>query len=296
MVIRWVFAAAISLAVAVLAGYTGALTAAGDSFAAFRVPFALALLFSALALAVLGRRLAAVPAATIAVVALSGPLIASLAPAAAVPLAPITIYQKNILKWAHNADVVADDIIATGADVVTLQEVTWRNRAVLDRLADTHPHQLHCGKWRPKSEAIASRFPMSERLCDEAHRLSGLRITTPHGPVWVLNLHLSWPWPFPQARQAEQAAATMEALEGPIILAGDFNMTPWSHVVTRLSEVTGTRRSGPVRPTYTLPLLGGVPIDHVLTPKDWQAQTTRRPRLWSDHKGLLTVTAPAGPR
>ncbi|MTI45493.1 endonuclease/exonuclease/phosphatase family protein [Roseibium hamelinense] len=60
----------------------------------------------------------------------------------------------------------------------------------------------------------------------------------------------------------------LDAADGPVIVAGDFNATPWSPLFKRLLRSTGLERvdcGGFLRPTWlsTTPGLG-LPLDHIL--------------------------------
>lgn len=115
-----------------------------------------------------------------------------------------------------------------------------------------------------------------------------MQVETPDGPVWVVSLHLHWPYPMGQAAQVRALLPELAALKGPVVLGGDFNMVPWSHSIRAIAAATNTRRIGAVQ--YTLPLKGlyTLPIDHLLVPQTPQAASTeKRPLLGSDHYGVL---------
>lgn len=283
---------ALCLALALLFGLGGAWHPIGDSFAAFRVPFAAALLAIAFVGLVAGWRVRAILAGAVAAWALVGPVMARW-PGETAPFTPqLSIYQKNLLFFGASSEPVAADAIALGADVVAMQEHRPRGHVILERLAQTHPHQIECMRLRRTGVALASRLPVSETLCEEENGLAALKVETASGPVWVASLHLRWPWPLPQAAQVRRILPRLEALDAPVIIAGDYNMTPWSHTIDRLTAATGTHRPAPALATYHFAGLLGVPIDHVLVPRGWGAAVERRPKLFSDHNGLFVTTGP----
>jgi endonuclease/exonuclease/phosphatase (EEP) superfamily protein YafD len=125
-----------------------------------------------------------------------------------------------------------------------------------------------------------------------------MQAETPDGPLWVASLHLHWPFPFQQPEQVNHLLPILEALEGPVLLGGDFNMVPWSHAVDALAQATTTQMSGYAGGTFApsyhrkgqnlFAWMPHLPIDHILVPKDGAPiALQRRERFGSDHHGLL---------
>lgn len=269
-----------------LGGFAGALHPLGDSLAVFRAAIA-GLTLLLLPLARPGRAAGWV---------IAGACLVGLATVAwhKLPRAgpgPVTVYQKNMHYRDADVAALARDILATMPDLVTLQEVSVANEALLDLLLDAYPRQHLCRYTRQSGVAILTRHPVIEApVCGQALGLAGLRVAMPAGPVWVLSLHLAHPWP---GRQPEQLAALgpeLAALAGDKIIGGDFNMVPWAHAFSRAVRQSGATPAGPARASFRL---GPVPlaIDHVLAPGG--GRTTARPRLGSDHRGLLARVHPA---
>ncbi|MDJ0827873.1 MAG: endonuclease/exonuclease/phosphatase family protein [Rhodobacter sp.] len=279
---------------ALAASHLGALHALGDSLAVFRLHFVALAAALALALAVTGRRVGLVLA--VAAVLGGGQAVWGWvwSPGGA-GAGTLTVYQKNLSFRLADPEAVAADILAAGPDIVTLQEVTGRTAAVLDALAESYPTQLRCPFAAVGGVAVASRFPAvpGSGTCAEGQGLAALRVETPSGPVTLASLHLHWPWPYRQRDQLRRLLPHLAALTGPVVLGGDFNMVPWSHTVRRVEAATGALRTGPARPSFPrwswLPL----PIDHVLAPGG-TGQTQIRPRLGSDHRGLLARVGAGG--
>ncbi|MBW4984567.1 endonuclease/exonuclease/phosphatase family protein [Mameliella sp. CS4] len=207
-----------------------------------------------------------------------------------------SVYQKNLLYRNAQIPELAADMLAQAPDVITLQELTSRNGDILDRLAPVYPHRATCPFYSWSRNAVLSRHPVlpGGTLCLPGQGVAGLHLDTPQGPVWVLSVHLRWPWPHPQAAQAAALEEVMAGLEGPVILSGDFNMMPWGHSVRRLTRAADVRRAGPLQPTYWLaphgwPAGQALPIplalDQVWAPGGGRAET--RPLWGSDHAGVL---------
>ena len=119
------------------------------------------------------------------------------------------------------------------------------------------------------------------------------QLDTPFGDVTVVALHVHWPWPYGQEKQLESLRPALEALEGPVLIGGDFNMVPWSSAIERISAATGTQVIGGLHITKTL--FAGViqlPIDHVLVPEGWRAFAKTGPPLGSDHRSVIATFSP----
>ena len=89
----------------------------------------------------------------------------------------------------------------------------------------------------------------------------------------------------------------MKAQDGPLILAGDFNMTPWTVKMRTFTEVTGLGRFNTFNPTWpmrwrSVPLLPLLPIDNVFASAHFANISTRLgPRLDSDHRAVIADLA-----
>ena len=202
-----------------------------------------------------------------------------------------TLYQKNLLFKAWPRQPLADDILASGADIVTLQEVSTHNRQYMRSLFEAYPTQVICPSRAGFDVAILTRFEQVEggADCGAGGGLALLQVRLPQGQtVWIASLHLLWPWPYGQPEQLRRLLPRLSALEGPVILAGDFNMVPWGASVARIAQATGTERIGPAHDTFPhfRPLLP-LPIDHVLLPAGSAGLVLMRDQLSSDHHGLL---------
>jgi len=268
--------------------HAGALHPAADSLAVFRPVIVLGLV-PCLYLARRARALAML--GTVAAAVALGPAMWLARPAGAEPTGALVLYQKNLLWSNDRLGALAEDIMASGADVVTLQEVSRGNRALLGMLADAYPGQALCESGAVGAVAVLARAPFAAPpVCIEGQAMVLAQVAGPEGPVWVGSVHLSWPWPWPQARQAERLAAKLEALEGPRVIAGDFNMVAWGRSVRRMSAASGTRPIGPVRRSFVLMGVYPLAIDHVLA---GAGRLEARARLGSDHFGLLARVVPA---
>ena len=202
------------------------------------------------------------------------------------PDGPLRLYQKNMWGGNKTPQAIAQDILDQNPDFVTLQEVSDGNMRALSRLRAQYPHQHICRIHAVASLVVLSKHPIVSGTgqCSDWRAFAAVQVNTPHGPVWVISLHLFWPYPLWQSRQLDRILPQLAALKGPKVLGGDFNMLPGTPVewaVTRAMDATALRPAGP-----TLYVRGLVPvsIDQILA---HCGTVDRRPKLGSDHHGLV---------
>lgn len=274
---------------ALAASHGGALHPLGDSLAVFRVPIALVCLVSVLPFWRHWRLV--VPVLALVAVSLV-PRISDRLKVTAAPEADIVVYQKNISFRLRDPVPLAADMIASGADVLTLQEVTTATGRLLDELAGVYPYQHRCDFSAVGDTAVASRWPAipGRTLCAEGDGLTAMQVQSPGGPVWIVSLHLHWPYPYGQPEQVARIVPALERLEGPKIIGGDFNAVAWSETLERIETASRTRRMGHVEPTFDMgrgPVGIGIGIDHVLVDPSFAGEIRLRGLLGSDHRGVL---------
>jgi endonuclease/exonuclease/phosphatase (EEP) superfamily protein YafD len=277
--------AASTCAGVLLAGFGGALHPALDSLALLRIPAAAGCLIFAVVLAR--------PRTVVWSGAGMSATVLIILGAARIMAGPegqgITIYQKNL--WAGNvaSRALIADIRDSGADLVMLQEVSDRNVALLALLEEDYPHQQFCRFSAWSGMAVLSRFPaVAEGICSDGRGMAGLRVEGPDGPFWALSVHLHWPWPHGQAQQVDRLLPQLLALEGSVVIGGDFNMVSWAHSVRSIAAATETQRVGQRLPTI-FPYGAPLPIDMVFAPTP--GRNERRPQFGSDHYGIVARVA-----
>lgn len=279
------------LAIVILLGGSGRIFAVGDSVAIFRPVASALLFFFGVGLWVLRARRTAVLSFVVAA-------------AGAVTIAPgflkfqsgctgacLKVYQKNLLSEAWPRYTLADDIINSGAEIVTLQEVSAHNRQFMANLFAHYTAEVSCN-FRPAQEvAVLTTLPVVDEtaFCLPDVGLAGFQLIAPNGQkVWALSIHLEWPFPLDQAGQSAVIADHIATLDGPVLIGGDFNMVPWGGSVHRIKQAAGNKYLGVYRNTYNtgqvwLPL----PIDIVLVPQQATGRIEYRDHLGSDHMGVL---------
>lgn len=271
-----------------VASYAGALHPAGDSVAVFRVPIA-----ALAALTVIWSnwsRSVRWPLAVTAMAAMAmivAPRIFDYGPPINYDL---TLYQQNLLFSRREVDPWLDTIARRAPDMITVQEVSGRNKSVLEALEASHPTQQFCDFAGVGGVAVLSRFPAVEgsAFCAEKDGLAAVQLKTDFGPIWLVSIHLHWPWPFGQAQQVDRLVVALQQLEGHVIIGGDFNAVGWSHTLRRIGRAAGAKRVTHHGSSFHLPKIHmPVTIDHVLTGPAFSQRAVSMPKLGSDHHGVL---------
>ena len=262
-----------------VAGLLGPLHRAGDSLALLR-PLAAA----GCLLGLLARPVALRFGCAAGLVAAAATMLPPLRPQP--PGSDLRLYAKNLGAWNDSVAPIAADIEAAAPDVVLLQEVSDANRALVERLAAGWPHAHLCRFSGRIGIAILSRHPFDGApRCTQARALALAPVALPGGRAWIAAAHIPWPWPVDSARAEAEAIAALAALDGPVVVAGDFNLFPWTHRVRAMARAARARPAGPMRATYWLRGRVPLPIDHVLAPEGGRIET--RPRHGSDHLGVV---------
>ena len=264
-------------------GYLGWLHPAGDSFAVFRVQAATALATLATVCLVLRNRLLGEVGLVVATLA-GAPLLLDYQQAGVA--GDWRLYQKNMLFRNDDLPGLEADIRAMDPDVLTLQEVSSQNQPLLAALADVLPGQVYCPFLQVGGTAVATRWPVVAGSETCTMGLSALQAEMPAGRVWLVSIHMHWPWPYRQTSHLQSLLPVLQQLEGPVVVAGDFNMVPWSAALAAIRAAARVKPAGPVRGTF--PEFGPLfvlPIDQVMAPGG--ASLELRPLFGSDHRGLL---------
>jgi endonuclease/exonuclease/phosphatase (EEP) superfamily protein YafD len=180
---------------------------------------------------------------------------------------------------------IVTDIEASDVDVVMLQEVTVQNEYVLQALQTSFPYQHLCRFSGRFGIALVSRHRFADDpVCSDWRAIVAVPIELADQRLWVVSAHIPWPWPYDSVENEIASTKVLSRLNGPVVIAGDFNMVPWAGRVGRVAAMTDTQLAGPARPTFhfkNIPL----PIDLVMAPGGGSVET--RPLLGSDHLGVV---------
>jgi endonuclease/exonuclease/phosphatase (EEP) superfamily protein YafD len=187
-------------------------------------------------------------------------------------------------------------------DVLIVQELTPHAEEVLVELDSVFPQHHKFPAAGPRGIGLWSRHELESSATVALGRLPAIeaRVRLPQGVVTVIGAHLNSPVSPRRAaaRNAElrELAVRSAAVEGPLVVAGDFNITPYSPFFTDWLEASGltdTRRGRTLSvswPTW-LPW-AGIPIDHVAANSGFSIVSHRPlPNFDSDHWGVLVELA-----
>jgi endonuclease/exonuclease/phosphatase (EEP) superfamily protein YafD len=200
-----------------------------------------------------------------------------------------------------------DDFAAAGqwlqdarADVIAFQEVD--STQTVQQLAAVLPQYPHVyADLNAESDvAIFSRWPIrsSERieLVPQGAQVAKTVIDWNGRPITLIGAHLHWPMGARNTRlrnaELRELAAVARATQGPLLIGGDFNITPWSTVFRETIADSGltdcSRGHGFATswPSWFAP--AGIRIDHCLASDDWRVlDLTTGPSLGSDHLAMI---------
>lgn len=223
--------------------------------------------------------------------------------AAAAEGEPLKIASVNVLRRNDSPDEVLEFARTSDADVLVL--IDARGKRWRDTLADVgqiYPHQAPAS-WRdgapvilfsrrPIIEESVIRPPTGERPYLAAEIGIGKQTLT------VVGVHPTSPKPQEprdtkrRNLQLDYLADLIEDASGPVVLAGDFNTTPWSPHFGDLVEQAGLRHAGVGHgyigtwPVGFWPLR--IPIDHILIKGPIAATDLKRgPAIGSDHFPII---------
>jgi endonuclease/exonuclease/phosphatase (EEP) superfamily protein YafD len=291
----WPFLVGTGLTLAILltlGGFLGWLHPMGDSLSVGRGFAVAAVLVLAIAASLLGMRVAAFWSILFALLAGTPVVLATLWPG---PSGTLLLYQKNLR--FDNAELAAleADIRQTNPAALTLQEVSEPNRELLANLADRFPHQHICRFEGVGGVAVATSLPPvpGTEVC--APGLAAMQVLVNYSqgqtPVWIVSIHLHWPWPYSQQDHVAVLLPVLAGLEGSVVMAGDFNMVSWAHSVRQLAAAARVAHAGPSRGSYLgFDPIVRLPIDHAFASEGGRQEL--RPALGSDHLGVLAWLEP----
>ncbi|KAF0117001.1 MAG: Endonuclease/exonuclease/phosphatase family protein [Rhodobacteraceae bacterium] len=279
--------AALGLTILALAGgYLGFLHPLGDSLSVGRGIASAVILVLAVFASFSGLRMAAFVATLLALLTGGQVLLAYSWPG--LP-GSYSIYQKNMS--FRNADLTAlqADIRAADAQIVTLQEVSEPNLALLSALRDVYPYQQFCPGGQVGGTAVLTRLSPVPDTAFCGPGLAAMQVVAGNESqdrFWLISVHLHWPWPYAQSEHVERLLPILDRLQGPAVFAGDFNMVRWANSVKQLSDILGIRPAGPTFGSYIgLSNQFALPIDHIFAPRG--GKVAPRGAFGSDHLGLL---------
>ncbi|RZJ05117.1 MAG: endonuclease [Brevundimonas sp.] len=212
----------------------------------------------------------------------------------------VRLYSANVQALNTEIDSIRISIFAAQPDVVALIEVGDVPASRLDQILQAYPYRVVSPRIdRPSGAArsvIASRWPLTViRDRPDGLYAVGATVRTPLGPLNVVGVHLTRPWPYQeqwgQISQTMALAAVVSDLTGPVIVAGDFNSVSSARIGRQVARDIGLRPASGFPGTWpsAVPSMFGVTIDQVWRSPDLAFVSRRVGRdTGSDHRPVVT--------
>jgi endonuclease/exonuclease/phosphatase (EEP) superfamily protein YafD len=187
-------------------------------------------------------------------------------------------------------------------DVLIVQELTPHAERVLAGLDTAFPYYRKFTADGPTGIGLWSHYELESGTTFALGRLPALeaRVRAPQGSFTVIGAHLSSPVTPRKAAarnvELRELGARSAAIAEPLVVAGDFNITPYSPFFAdwlASSGLTDTRRGRTLSPTWpTMLPWFGIPIDHVAVNSGFAILSHQRlANFESDHYGVLVELA-----
>lgn len=273
-----------------------------DLLAHFRVHYVVALLVCA-ALLLATRDFRAAAFAVLAGGLAAAPVVQYLGASDEEPTAGPTLKVLSLNIWFRRDDPLrlTSYLEASGADILVLQEISREEAEHLGATLTSYPHAF-IDAAASSDTVLFSKWPIRHasavELAPDAVSALVAGIEWHGREISVVGAHLHWPLGARAARRRDAELAGLAELvrthSNPLIVLGDFNVTPWSPHFTALLQTSRLRDcalGNGLDPTWPSPAQAlGIRIDHCLASLHWRAiDTDVGPHVGSDHRPMLGV-------
>ena len=174
-----------------------------------------------------------------------------------------------------NHAAIAREVLRLDADVMVLVEFDQTKIAVLSSLRERYPYQESCLQIVDCDFAIISKTPLADFTVKyqwAGPAFVSAKLGAEFGNVHIYGLHTNrFPHQRSQLKQINAFIKYMESENGPFVLMGDFNATPFSRITQTLAEGLDLERLTNLptwSATYGFPQLA---IDHIFVSKGIKA-------------------------
>ena len=289
------------LALATIGGFFGDLAWWLDVLADFKMQFTIAA--GELFLATLATRRAKEAVLTLALLAMNGTTLAPYLTRSPEGRAAMKIVGFNINHSNLKIAAALEFLRRESADVVVLAEVTKPWRKAFEQLSRVYPHQLYGPIHRgptlePRMIGLLAKRAWIETGVERSKLTSRVfavwaRFPAASPSLTVAGVHIENPVTRPanfQMAEVEALASVVKRFDGPVVVIGDFNMTPFSSRYRTLLRTSSLRRAdGGLNPTWPAPLAPlGLSLDHLLVSSGiTHAAMWTGPHLGSDHLPIV---------
>lgn len=228
--------------------------------------------------------------------------------ATAVSHAKVRVVSFNLLQGNEHLEAAERFLRECDADVIILQEVTPETATMLRRCEPIYPDQFIRGKKDSKGTALLTRLPVKNLRFEPApgEELIGANIgefTAPNGQLFtILGVHSHKPTSAKGAAGQDkyfdwlaERITTLRQSGTSLVVAGDFNATPWSRSFKRFtaaSPLLDTSRGVLFGATWNVWSPQRLLIDHVFVSPEWRLLGREvGPEAGSDHRPLIVDLA-----
>ena len=209
----------------------------------------------------------------------------------------IKVITSNVWGYNRNYAPLVAFLRKERADVVLLEEADAEIGFALAELRDLYPYRADCIDSHYCRLVLLSRHPLLET--DVTYRSTNIpphivaRVDFQGSPITIVGTHLarphSWRW---QSKEIDHLANRLSELTGPLIMAGDFNATPWSWALMSLQWRAGLQRHLTLGASWPANLFfpPQILIDHILSRGELMRREARLgPHIASDHLPLVVT-------
>ncbi|WP_313616516.1 endonuclease/exonuclease/phosphatase family protein [Agrobacterium sp.] len=209
---------------------------------------------------------------------------------------PFKLISFNVLGDNYvNGARIADFIARSGADVVYVMEGAPL-APYLARIAEAYPHRIGCMVATETCDLLVfSKYPLEDArfvtLSDlRRDRMAVAKVTAADTTINLVALHVTKPY-FDDYHEEELHVASriMRALQGPLIVGGDFNSSAIAPDMRRFQQRNNLHVSNFEPATWPIEAGHfGIPIDHVFSrmPATMTSLTRLPDAMGSNHYGL----------
>jgi endonuclease/exonuclease/phosphatase (EEP) superfamily protein YafD len=217
------------------------------------------------------------------------------------PGSTLTIATANISVSNRQREEMYATLLALPVDILILHEVTSSDQSIF-QASQTWPHQT----WKINNGPFSMALLSKQRHVNSAfHSINGIPLLEAlldggEVPLLIYAVHPPAPTDPDFTKQRNQylamLAQQLRDRAEPVLVAGDWNVTPGSHMWNLIINFSQVQPAPGARPATWPAALGpvGIPIDHILGRQVGLAPLQAFTIPGSDHRGLMTtVTLPA---
>jgi endonuclease/exonuclease/phosphatase (EEP) superfamily protein YafD len=212
----------------------------------------------------------------------------------------LRLYSANLYYLNDDVAAIRASIAEADPDIVVLIELGQGAAARIDEVLDGYPYRaasMRMDQTRgPSRSVIGSRWPLTafDDPPDGLHAVAAA-VETPLGRLNLVGAHLTRPWPFQeqwgQISQTMALQAVVAGLDGPVVVAGDFNSVSSARIGRQVRRDLGLHPAPGFPGTWpaALPAPLGMTIDQVYASPDlaFVRRDLGRP-TGSDHRPVVT--------